>query len=516
MTRPVVLVVLDGFGLAASGPGNAVALAATPHFDRLWATVPRTQLVASGEAVGLPEGQMGNSEVGHLNLGAGRVVPQSLAFITAQFTSGAMRSNPVLVTLAEGVRARRGTLHLLGLVSDGGVHADLHHLLSLIDTFAQLGVPRLAIHAFTDGRDTAPDSALGFMTTLQEAVKRTPTPAQVATVIGRYHAMDRDRRWDRTQRAWDAMVHGRAGEVAPTAVAAVEAAYARGESDEFITPTRIEGGARIHDGARIQDGDAVFMFNFRADRARQLLHAFVDPEPWDGFERGKVPKVALASLMQLDAAVDAPFALALPPLRMPLAEVIADAGLTQFHAAETEKYPHVTYFFNAKREHPYPGEVRHLEPSPKVATYDLQPEMSALPLARACVERLREHDDAFALINFANPDMVGHTGDLAATVRACETTDHALGMVLDAVAARAGVALVVADHGNAEQMLADGGGVHTAHTTNPVPCLLVGAPAGVGLRDGGVLGDVAPTVLELLGLNQPPEMTGRSLLTRSR
>jgi 2,3-bisphosphoglycerate-independent phosphoglycerate mutase len=521
MTRPVVLVVLDGFGLAEPGPGNAVAAAHTPVFDRLWSAGPGTTLEASGPAVGLPVGQMGNSEVGHLNLGAGRVVPQSLSFVQDRIDDGSLARNPVLTELCAAVAAGGGaavaadggTLHLLGLVSDGGVHSDLRHLIALIDVAGRLGVERIAVHAFTDGRDTAPDGGRGYLAQLEAAIAELGRPARIRTVIGRYYAMDRDRRWERTRQAWDAMVHGRGVHRAATAGDAIEAAYARGETDEFVAATVV--AAADESPATIDDGDGVFMFNFRADRARQMAHAFLAGPDWDGFDRGRVPAVRFASIMQLDAALDAPFALALPPIDEPLAEVIADAGLPQHHTAETEKYPHVTYFFNAKNETPYPGESRHLEPSPKVATYDLQPEMSAPALAAACARRIAEGDDAFVLINFANPDMVGHTGVFEAAVRACEAADAGLGEVLAAVAARGGAALVVADHGNAEQMIAEDGGPHTAHTTNPVPCVLVGGPTGRTLRDGGVLGDVAPTVLELLGLDQPAPMTGRSLL-RSR
>jgi 2,3-bisphosphoglycerate-independent phosphoglycerate mutase len=513
MTRPVVLVVLDGFGLAEPGPGNAVAAAHTPVFDRLWSAGPGTTLEASGPAVGLPVGQMGNSEVGHLNLGAGRVVPQSLSFVQDRIDDGSLARNPVLTELCAAVAADGGTLHLLGLVSDGGVHSDLRHLIALIDVAGRLGVERIAVHAFTDGRDTAPDGGRGYLAQLEAAIAELGRPARIRTVIGRYYAMDRDRRWERTRQAWDAMVHGRGVHRAATAGDAIEAAYARGETDEFVAATVV--AAADESPATIDDGDGVFMFNFRADRARQMAHAFLAGPDWDGFDRGRVPAVRFASIMQLDAALDAPFALALPPIDEPLAEVIADAGLPQHHTAETEKYPHVTYFFNAKNETPYPGESRHLEPSPKVATYDLQPEMSAPALAAACARRIAEGDDAFVLINFANPDMVGHTGVFEAAVRACEAADAGLGEVLAAVAARGGAALVVADHGNAEQMIAEDGGPHTAHTTNPVPCVLVGGPTGRTLRDGGVLGDVAPTVLELLGLDQPAPMTGRSLL-RSR
>lgn len=512
MIRPVVLVVLDGFGLAEPGPANAVSLARTPVFDRVWRAGPRTTLAASGPAVGLPPGQMGNSEVGHLNLGAGRVVPQSLSYVQACLDDGSLAASPVWGELCAGVVASGGTLHLLGLVSDGGVHADLTHLIGLIAAAGRAGVERIAVHAFTDGRDTAPDGGRRYLAELERAIAELGSPARVRSVIGRYYAMDRDRRWERTKLAWDALVHGVAPHRAATAGEAIEAAYARGETDEFVRPTLVAAAAEAP--ATIADGDAVFLFNFRADRARQMARALASGPDWDEFDRGRLPHVRVASIMQLDATLDVPFALALDDVREPLAEVIAAAGLAQHHTAETEKYPHVTYFFNAKNEVPYPGETRHLEPSPKVATYDLQPEMSAPALAAACARRLREHDDAFILINFANPDMVGHTGVLAAAVAACEAADAGLGTVLAAVADRGGVALIVADHGNAEQMVAEDGGPHTAHTTNPVPCVLVGGPAGARLRDGGVLGDVAPTVLELLGLAQPAVMTGRSLLRR--
>lgn len=512
MIRPVVLVVLDGFGLAEPGPANAVALAHTPVFDRAWQAGPRTTLEASGTAVGLPPGQMGNSEVGHLNLGAGRVVPQSLSYVRDRIDDGSLAANPVWTGLCSEVAAVGGTLHLLGLVSDGGVHSDLAHLVGLIGLAGRAGVERIAIHAFTDGRDTAPDGGRRYLPELERSIADLGSPARVRTVIGRYYAMDRDRRWDRTKLAWDAMVHGVAEHRAASAADAIETAYARGETDEFVRPTLVAAAGEAP--ATIADGDGVFFFNFRADRARQMAHAFAGGPGWVEFDRGRVPAARLASIMQLDAALAVPFALALPEILEPLAEVIAAAGLAQHHTAETEKYPHVTYFFNAKNEAPYPGETRHLEPSPKVATYDLQPEMSAPALAAACARRIRELDDAFVLVNFANPDMVGHTGVLAAAIAACEAADAGLGAVLEAVAERGGAALIVADHGNAEQMVAADGGPHTAHTTNPVPCVLVGGPTGARLRSGGVLGDVAPTVLELLGLAQPAAMTGRSLLER--
>lgn len=509
--RPVVLCVLDGFGLADDGPGNAVARASTPVFDRLWRDAPRTTLEASGRAVGLPDGQMGNSEVGHLNLGAGRVVMQSLSFIQAAIDDGSLFENPVLTGLCDAV-APGGALHLLGLVSDGGVHSDLPHLLALLDLAQRRGLERVYLHAFTDGRDTAPDGGRGYLAQVEAHLQRRGSPARIASVIGRYWAMDRDKRWERTKRAYDALVLGRAEQRAASADDAIAAAYARGETDEFVAPTLVAPSGQ--DPVTIEDGDAVLWCNFRADRARQISHALLAGPGWDGFERDRVPRVAYASLMAVDPSLDAPFALALDELETPLGEVIAAAGLPQYRTAETEKYPHVTYFFNAKREAPYEGETRYMEPSPKVATYDLQPEMSAEALTDATVRRLEEGDDGFVLINYANPDMVGHTGVYEAAVRACETVDACLGRIEAATLARGGVLLVVADHGNAEQMLTPEGAPHTAHTTNPVPFVVVGGPAGMTLRSGGVLGDVAPTVLALLGLEQPGLMTGRSLIER--
>jgi 2,3-bisphosphoglycerate-independent phosphoglycerate mutase len=505
--RPVTLVVLDGFGLAPEGPGNAVAQARTPVFDRIWRDAPHTTLEASGRAVGLPPGQMGNSEVGHMNLGAGRIVRQSLSFVQDAIDDGSLAQDPTLRGLLDA--ATDGTLHLLGLVSRGGVHSDLEHLNGLIDIAVAQGVRRVRVHAFTDGRDTAPDSGAGYLAELQRHLDGLAgADARIATVIGRYYAMDRDRRWERTEEAYRAVVCGEAPYRAADAAEAIGAAYERGETDEFVRATVIED-----DGGPVgpmRDGDAALFFNFRADRARQLSHALVD-EGFDGFARCATPRLAFASLMPYDATLDAPFLLELPQVDRCLAEVLSEAGLRQYHTAETEKYPHVTYFFNAKIEPPFPGEERHIVPSPKVATYDLQPEMSAPQLTEDTLRRLREGADDFVLINYANPDMVGHTGDLAAAIRACETVDEGLGRLMEAVGERGGATLVLADHGNAEQMLDANGGPHTAHTTNPVPFVVVGA-GELRLREGGVLGDVAPTVLELLGVPQPPEMTGRSLI----
>jgi 2,3-bisphosphoglycerate-independent phosphoglycerate mutase len=511
MTRPVALIILDGFGLAPEGPGNAVAAASTPSFDRFRRECPSTSLAASGKAVGLPEGQIGNSEVGHMNLGAGRVVMQSLTWIQSRIDSGEFHRNPVLADALAS--ARGGTLHLMGLVSRGGVHSDLEHLLALLELARRDFDGPVRIHAFTDGRDTPPQSALGYLTELEEAIERLAGTARVASVTGRYFAMDRDKRWERIRRAYDAVVCGDAPHSAANGREAVRAAYDRGETDEFIEPTVIAGeGGPL---ATIEDGDSVIFFNFRADRARQLTHALLGGEKWSEFERCRRPRVAFASLMQYDANLTAPYAFTPPGARPCLAEVISSAGLRQFHSAETEKYAHVTYFFNAKREEPFAGETRELVPSPKVATYDLKPEMSAPELTERTLARIRDHDDAFILVNYANPDMVGHTGVFEAAVRACEASDRGMGALVEAVVAKGGAALVLADHGNAETMIDENGDPHTAHTTNAVPCLLIGA-GDRGLRDGGVLGDVAPTILELLGLEKPEAMSGRSLLLGGR
>ena len=501
MPNPVMLMILDGFGLAPDGPGNAVALANTPNFDRFWATSPHTELQASGRAVGLPDGQMGNSEVGHLNLGAGRIVKQSLSFIQDAIDDQTFFDNPVLNETYDA----GGALHFMGLVSDGGVHSDIRHLFALLELAKRKGAAPVYVHVFTDGRDTPPDSGLGFVRELQDKIDELNHDIRVATVSGRYFAMDRDNRWERVQKAYDAVVCAKSEQHADTAEAAVQTAYNRGETDEFIAPTVVGSGAKI------QDGDAVMFFNFRADRARQLTYALLGGASWNEFNRCATPQIHYASLMQYDAKLDAPFAFALPEIKHPLAEVLSNAGKTQYHTAETEKYPHVTYFFDAKIETPFPGEARQIVPSPKVATYDLQPEMSAPELTEATLKRLREHDDDFILINFANPDMVGHTGVLEAAIKACEVADEALGKLAAAVQEKGGALIVIADHGNAEVMIAEDGGPYTAHTTNPVPCLVIGA-GDVKLRSGGILGDVAPTVLELLGVKAPPEMTQTSLL----
>jgi 2,3-bisphosphoglycerate-independent phosphoglycerate mutase len=502
---PVVLIVLDGWGFRPGRDGNAIELGQTPTWHRLWTRAPHTLLDASGLAVGLPDGQMGNSEVGHLNLGAGRVVPQDLVRITQSIASGEFFALPPLVELCDQVKRRRGTLHLLALIGNGGVHALDTHLLAAVELGRRAGLP-VAIHAWLDGRDTPPRSALGFMETLVEELGRSGGQAVVSDVVGRYYAMDRDKRWDRTQLAFDAMVRG-VGAVAPDPLTAIRQAYDTGETDEFVKPRVIAGTPRI------QAGDGVFCVNFRADRMRQMVRALA-VEGFDGFDARDRPAVSLATMTQYDETFPFPMAFGPMTLHKIVAQVVADHGKTMFRTAETEKYAHVTYFFNGGLEVPFPGEERLLVPSQKVATYDLKPEMSASGVTDvlcAAIEK-REHD--FILCNYANGDMVGHSGVLPAAVRAVETVDQCLGRVV-ASAERAGaVLLITADHGNCELMIDPvSGGPHTAHTTNPVPFLIVGdgAPAARPLRHGGALCDVGPTLLHLLGIEPPPEMTGKDL-----
>jgi 2,3-bisphosphoglycerate-independent phosphoglycerate mutase len=485
---PVALVILDGLGCAPAGPGNAVSLARLPAFDQLWETMPHTTLAASGADVGLPDGQMGNSEVGHLNLGAGRVVPQTLVRIADAIADGSLASNPAFLAACDAARAGRGVLHLAGLVSDGGVHSHVDHLRALVRAATARSVPRIAVHAFTDGRDVSPHQAADLLAQLE--LEWRDTPARIATVVGRFYAMDRDGRSERTERARAALVDG-IGTPAESAEAAVRADYARGITDEFIDPIVL--------GLRIRPGDALFTFNFRPDRMRELCHALL----------GTVG--LLATMTRYDDSLPGPVAFDDSTLSEVLAEVVARAGLAQLHVAETEKYPHVTYFFNGRREAPWPEEERILAPSRRdVPTYDLAPEMRAEAVGQDFAKNFRTGRYAFGIVNLANPDMVGHTGVIPAVVRACEASDEALATIMEAVRAVGGTAIVTADHGNAERMLEDDGSPHTAHTTNLVP-LIVTRP-GVTLREHGRLADVAPTVLALLGLEQPPEMTGVSLL----
>jgi 2,3-bisphosphoglycerate-independent phosphoglycerate mutase len=498
---PACLVVLDGWGLAPAGPGNAVSLARTPVFDDLWARFPHTQLTACGRAVGLPEGQMGNSEVGHLNLGAGAVVPQDLARIDDAVVQGSLADNHTLLDALDG----SGRVHLIGLTSDGGVHSGHRHVHALIELAAARGVRDLVLHAFTDGRDTAPTAGAQFVATVEEWMAGAGV-GRVGSVVGRYFAMDRDSRWDRVKRAYDLLVHGRAEHTAPLGETALEEAYARGETDEFVTPTRVGDEALIR-----PDRDSVIAFNFRPDRMREITRALAEPG-FHAFDRdGAAPVARYVTMTEYEEGW--PYPVLFPPERpaATLAQLLADRGLTQLHVAETEKYPHVTYFFNGGEEDPYPGERRELVPSPRdVPTYDFKPEMSARPAARAFVEAWRNDRPAFGIINFANPDMVGHTGVIPAAVKGIETVDACLGDVVAAVHESGGACVVTADHGNADHMLEPDGSPNTAHSLNPVP--LVVTREGAALRDGGILADVAPTLLALMGLEQPPAMTGRSLL----
>jgi 2,3-bisphosphoglycerate-independent phosphoglycerate mutase len=493
----VCLVVLDGWGLAPDGPGNAVSQAGTPVFDDLWERYPHTELTACGTAVGLPEGQMGNSEVGHLNLGAGTVVKQDLTRIDEAVADGTLAENDVLGAAVRDAER----VHLIGLVSDGGVHSGWKHLEALIAMARD--APEVIVHAFTDGRDTLPDSGEDFVAEVERWCSEAGN-ARVGSVGGRYFAMDRDQRWDRTKKAYDLLVDGQAEHRADSGVEAVRAAYERNETDEFIEPTT------VGDAAPIRPGDSVIAFNFRPDRMRQITEALADPG-FKEFDRATAPVRRYVTLAEYEEGW--PYPVAFPPDRpeTTLAHLIAAAGARQLHVAETEKYPHVTYFFGGGEETPEEGERRELVPSPRdVPTYDKKPEMSAREAARAFVEAWHDGDFRFGIINFANADMVGHTGSIPAAVTAIETVDTALGQVVRAVQDSGGALIVTADHGNADHMLEPDGSPNTAHSLNPVP--LVVTAEGVALRGGGALADVAPTVLELLGLDQPEAMTGRSLL----
>jgi 2,3-bisphosphoglycerate-independent phosphoglycerate mutase len=513
--RPVVLVILDGWGNSPDRTANAVALAETPVFDRLAETYLQGTLRTSGHDVGLPEGQMGNSEVGHLTLGAGCVIDQDLLVIDRLAAAGAFDANPVVQAAFEHVRSAGRSLHLLGLVGDGGVHAHTRHLFALLGAARRAGLARVFLHAFTDGRDTPPTSGQAFMREIT-AFMQDEGIGQVATVCGRYWAMDRDQRWDRTTRAWAALVDG-TGRTATSPEAAIAAGHAGGETDEFIAPTVVTDAAGLP-LARIEAGDAVILFNFRADRVRQILSALTDPD-FDGFPRRLPADLFVATMTEYQAGQRAAVIAPSKDVEWPLARVLSDHGRRQFHTAETEKYAHVTYFFNGGREAPFPGETRHMVPSPKVATYDRAPEMSAAALTDDLVTRIASREDDFVLVNYANADMVGHTGDLEAAIIAVETVDACLGRVLDATAAAGGTALVTADHGNCEMMIDPAtGGPHTAHTLNPVPLVIVDPAfrrdAHLPLvLEPGALSDVAPTILALLGVPAPPTMTGRVLFS---
>jgi len=501
--RPVMLVVLDGWGWRDDATANAVREAKTPTFDRLWATCPHGFLRTSGNDVGLPTGQMGNSEVGHLNIGAGRVVMQDLPRIDDAIATGEIARAPAVTGLIAKLKASGGTCHLVGLVSPGGVHSHQNHAVALAKILTDAGIP-VAVHALTDGRDTPPQAAAGYFKTFTAAL---PASAKIATVIGRYYAMDRDKRWDRVSKAYDTIVSGEGPRFAD-AQAAIADAYASKVTDEFIVP------AAIGDYAGMKDGDGVLCFNFRADRVREILDAMLDPA-FDGFARKRTVKVAAAvGMAQYSEGLDKLMATIFPPQSFPniLGEVVAHAQRTQLRMAETEKYPHVTYFLNGGREEPFNGEDRIMVPSPKVATYDLQPEMSAPELTDKAVEAITSGKYDMIVLNFANADMVGHTGSIPAAVKAVETVDTGLGRIAKAIEHMGGALLVTADHGNAEMMVdPETGGPHTAHTLNPVPLILVGAGNRLVVKEGR-LADIAPTILELMGLPKPAEMTGTSLM----
>ncbi len=506
---PVALIILDGFGWRKETKGNAVHLAKKPVFDRCWSTYPHTTLTASGEAVGLPEGQMGNSEVGHLNIGAGRVVYQDLTRVSKSIREGEFKRNPAFLNAIAHCKEQGTSLHLYGLVSDGGVHSHITHLMELLDLCKEQGLGRdqVFVHAFLDGRDVIPGSARQYIADLQKKMKDNGV-GHIATVQGRYYAMDRDKRWERTEKAYRAMVYGE-GPSSPDPLQALEDSYRASVTDEFVLPTVITkpDGSPV---GLIQDRDAIIMFNFRPDRAIQISQVFTNKD-FRGFDRGeKCPQdLYYVTLTKFSETVGGFVAYRQTDLDNTLGEVLTQNGMKQLRIAETEKFPHVTSFFSGGREDQFEGEERVLIPSPKVATYDLQPEMSAYQVADACVQKIDEGFD-FICLNFANADMVGHTGSLEAAIKAVETVDECLGKVMEKVLAAGGVCLITADHGNADMMVLPSGEACTTHTTEPVPFIVT--REGVKLREGGILADIAPTVLKLLRLEQPEEMTGKSLI----
>ena len=504
MKQPLALIILDGFGCREETKGNAIAAARTPHLDHLMACCPHTRIGASGMDVGLPDGQMGNSEVGHTNIGAGRIVYQELTRITKSFDEGEALGNPALTAAMENARRPGQALHLMGLLSDGGVHSHIRHLYGLMEMARRFAVERVYLHCFMDGRDVPPTSGIEFIAALQQKIKELGL-GQIATVSGRYYAMDRDNRWERVKLAYDAIVNGE-GNKNPDPVAVMQKSYGAGVTDEFIVPTVVT------EGAGIKAGDSVIFFNFRPDRARELTRALVDPD-FAGFEREKgFFPLTYICMTQYDATMpNVEVAYRPESLTNTLGEYLSRLGKTQLRIAETEKYAHVTFFFNDGVEAPYEGEDRVLIPSPKVATYDLQPEMSAYPVADECVKRIESGKYDVIILNFANCDMVGHTGVFEAAVKAVEAVDECVGRVIDAVLKAGGKVLLTADHGNADQMADENGAPFTAHTTNPVPFVAIGF-GDVTLRSGGRLADIAPTMLQAMGLPQPEEMTGRSLL----
>lgn len=507
--HPVVLIVMDGWGCAPESSGNAIAQARIPNLTSYWRRFPHTLLGAAGEDVGLPAGQMGNSEVGHLNLGAGRIVYQDYSRINRAISQGDFFTNSVLLEAL--AQAQGQSLHLMGLVSDGGVHSHMNHVYALLELAAQHDLQRVFVHAFLDGRDVPPTSAGTYLAALEEKMAELNL-GHIATISGRYWAMDRDRRWERTALAYKALVLGE-GKTAPSAAQAIKQAYEQGETDEFVRPTVLvqDNGDPV---ARVKDGDMIIFFNFRPDRARQLTRTFVD-EDFSEFSRGpQPPAVHFVCFTQYDETIKAPVAFAPQRLTNTLGEYLSRQGLTQLRIAETEKYAHVTIFFSGGEEQPFPGEQRRLIPSPKVATYDLKPEMSAYEVTAAVIEELRQGKFHLVILNYANVDMVGHTGKIAATIQAVETVDRCVGQVVEEVLRQRGVALITADHGNGEEMLDEGNRPHTAHSCNQVPFIVVADDTDAWEVRPGRLADVAPTILDLLDLPTPAEMTGESLLGR--
>jgi 2,3-bisphosphoglycerate-independent phosphoglycerate mutase len=509
MPQPVMLIIRDGWGInphgrqSAEADGNATLLARTPYHDQLYETYPMSRLSASGLDVGLPEGQMGNSEVGHLNLGAGRIVYQDFTRINKAILDGELKTNPVICKAFD--EAKQSRLHFIGLLSDGGVHSHQDHLIALVKEAANAGVTDIMIHAITDGRDTSPTGGEDYISTVLCSV--ADSNAVVSTVVGRYYAMDRDNRWERTKLAWDAIVFGK-GEIADESPKdALQKRYAEGETDEFLKPLIFSHP----DEQRVRDGDVIFFFNFRADRGRQLSRPFLFDD-FDGFDRQVQPKVHFVTMTVYDKTFNCPVAFQPQTLDNILGKVVSEAGKKQLRIAETEKYPHVTYFFNGGIEVPFPGEDRVIVPSPKVATYDLKPEMSAPEVTAEVVSRLKDYD--LVILNFANPDMVGHTGVVEAGIKAVETIDECVKKVLETLLSLGGKAIVSADHGNCELMRNPDGSPNTAHTTNLVHYIYVAGDASEYRLKDGILADVAPTLLELLGLPKPKEMTGHSLLER--
>jgi len=502
---PVLLLILDGFGYSEDPEDNAIATARKPNWDRLWASCPHTLINASEHFVGLPDGQMGNSEVGHLNIGGGRVVYQDLERVNLAIDNGEFQRHPALNRAVDSVKANGGTLHVFGLLSDGGVHSHEHHIHGMVKMAAQAGLDRIAVHAFLDGRDTPPQSASLYLQRMEQAIAEAGA-GRIASVIGRYYAMDRDKRWERVELAYRAIAEGQAEYHADSAAAALEAAYARGENDEFVKPTLI-GTANP-----VQDGDVIVFMNFRSDRARELSSAFLDPA-FSGFPRPRQIKLGgYCTLTQYSNEALAWSILFEPqPVKNGFGEYVAGLGLRQLRIAETEKYPHVTFFFNGGEEQVYPGEDRIMVPSPKVATYDLQPEMSVYEVTGKLVEAILSKQYQAIICNFANADMVGHTGNLEAATKAIEAVDVCIGRVVEAMGRIGGEVIITADHGNAECMVDHRNHQpHTQHTTNLVPLIYVGRPAT--LREGGALCDLAPSLLRMMGLPQPAEMTGRALV----